>query len=473
MSTTDRVQAAGTGRGAAGNARAVRRALLRLGVPVYCELLSGVVAGVVDTLWVTRLGRTAVGAVALAGTVENVLLGVILTVNVGTTVLIAGAAGRGHPAEVPVLVRAAGLLWLAVTPVVALGGFLTRAPIARLLTGGDAEVVALAVEFFAVSFPGMAVFFAQNVVDGVFKGTGDTRMPMRTALLANACIIVLDPLLIYGVGVFPHLGVRGAALGMLCGRAVALGVSFAVLRRRRLTATADGPTALRLTTAVRRLAVVGLPASGDFIVRMGLAVVLIGMVARFGTGPLAAYGVGTKVILFVTMAFYALRQAAGILTARTGGAADAGTRLIARQSVLLAVTVGAAAGLTLALTGHPLMRLFTAEPGVVDSGAVLFWFLLPYLVSLAGVIGLGGVFTGAGRTRALFAVTAVGTAVQLPLAQGLADVPTLGVHGVWLSMSLGTAAQFALSCLLFRRFFAVRPHEISSPADRASRNVGR
>jgi len=172
----------------------------------------------------------------------------------------------------------------------------------------------------------------------------------------------------------------------------------------------------------------------------------------------------TKVILFVTMAFYALRQASAILTARTGGRADTGTRLVGHQSVLLAVTVGAAAGLTLALTGRPLMRLFTADPAVIGSGAVLFWFLLPYLVSLAGVIGLGGVFTGAGRTHALFAVTAVGTAVQLPLAYGLAAVPALGVHGVWLSMSLGTTTQLVLSCVLFRRFFSGRRGKNTSPA---------
>lgn len=350
--------------------------------------------------------------------------------------------------------RAAGLLRLTVTPVVAVGGLLVRAPLAHLLIGRDGEVCTLAVEFFAVSFPGIAVFYAQNVVDGVFKGTGDTRTPMRAALLATTCIVVASPLLVYGVGALPHLGVRGAALGTLCGRAVALGVSLAVLRRRRLGAAGREPPPLHLTTALRRLASAGLPASGDFLVRMGLAVVLIGMVARFGAGPLAAHGIGTKVILCVTMAFYALRQASAILTARQAGPAVAGARTIAHQSILLSVAVGVAVGLTFALAGRPLVRLFTDDPAVVGPGAVLFWCLLPYLVSLAGVIGLGDVFTGAACTRALFAVTVVGTAVQLPLAYGLSVVPALAFHGVRLSMSLGTATQFAVGWVLFRRLFA-------------------
>ncbi|MFD7133625.1 MATE family efflux transporter [Streptomyces sp. NPDC059894] len=431
---------------------ATRRALLGLGVPVYFELLSGVVAGIIDTVWVARLGEAAVGAVAVASTLENVLLGIILMANIGATVLIADALGGRRRAELPVLVRAVGALWLIITPIVVVGGFLLRDQVAELLVGsGDGEVHRLAVDFFAIAFPGMTVFFAQNVVDGIFKGTGDTRTPMRMAILANACILVLDPLLIYGVGVLPRMGVQGAALGMLLGRAVALGVSLVLLRRKRLGDTGGEATALRWTAALRRVVGIGLPASGDFVLRMGISASLVGIVARFGEDPLAAYGIGIKMILFVTMAFYAFRQAGSILTARMRGAGRNADRVIAHQSLLLASAAGAAAGLVLALGGRVIMEFFTGSPAVVDSGATLLWYLLPYLVLLAGVVGLGGVFMGGGQARSLFWVTALGACVQLPLAYGLSSLPALGVQGVWLSMIIGTAAQYAMTLLLFRR----------------------
>lgn len=429
-----------------------RRALLRLGVPVYFELLSGVVAGVIDMVWVSGLGAAAVGAVAVAATLENVLLGVVLMANIGVTVLIAGALGGGRRAELPVVIRAAGLLWLIITPLVVVGGFLLRDQVAALLVGsGEGEVHRLAVDFFAIAFPGMAVFFAQSVVDGIFKGTGDTRTPMRMAILANGCILVLDPLLIYGVGGLPRMGVQGAALGMLLGRAVALAVSLVLLRRKRLGDARGETTTLRPPAALRRILGVGLPASGDFVLRMGLGAALVGIVARFGEAPLAAYGIGTKVILFVTMAFYAFRQAGGILTARTRGAGQNADRMIGRQSLLLATATGAVAGLLLALGGRLVMEFFTDAPRVVDSGVVLLWYLLPYLVLLAGVVGLGGVFMGAGRSRSLLRVTALGALVQLPLAYGLSSLPALGVRGVWLSMIIGTAAQYVMTLLLFRQ----------------------
>ncbi|MFG2463449.1 MATE family efflux transporter [Streptomyces sp. NPDC048523] len=431
---------------------ATRRALLGLGVPVYFELLSGVVAGIVDTVWVARLGEAAVGAVAVASTLENVLLGVILMANVGTTVLIADALGGRRRAELPVAIRAAGTLWLAITPVVALGGFFFRDQVAQLLVGsGDSEVHQLASEFFAISFPGMAVFFAQNVVDGIFKGTGDTRTPMRMAILANACIIVLDPLLIYGIGVLPKMGVQGAALGMMLGRAVALSVGLVLLRRKRLGDTRGETTTLRWRAALRRILSVGLPVSGDFVLRMGISAALVGIVARFGEDPLAAYGIGIKMILFVTMAFYAFRQAGSILTARTRGSGQNADRVIGQQSLLLATAVGAGAGLILALGGRLIMSFFSDATSVVDSGEVLLWYLFPYLVLLAGVVGLGGVFMGGSHARSLLWVTVLGACVQLPLAYVLSSMPALDVHGVWLSMIIGTAAQYIMTALLFRR----------------------
>ncbi|MGV9337271.1 MATE family efflux transporter [Streptomyces sp. NPDC003688] len=437
-----------------------RRALLGLGLPVYCELLSGVVVGVVDTLWVARLGRAAVGAVAAAGTLENLLLGVVLMAGTGVTMVLSDTLGARKMAEIPPVIKAVGVLWLAITCVVAGGGFVFRREVAGLLVGGGSgEVRQLVAEFLAVSLPGLAVFFAQNVVDGIFKGLGDTRTPMRAALVANGCVLVLDPVLIHGVGVLPALGVRGAALGTVLGRSVALGASLLLLLRRRDAVLGAGSVAgpgpgsgSDWIVALRRILGVGLPASGDFVLRMGIGAALLGMVARFGEEPLAAYAIGTKVILFVTMAFYALRQAGGILTARARGAGQRADRVIGVQSGLLAVLVGAGAGLVLALCGRVVMGCFTSASGVVDSGSVLLWFLLPYLVALAGVVGPGGVFMGGGRARGPLWVTAAGACVQLPLAHWLGSVGGLGVRGVWLSMSLGTGAQWGMTAVMFRRW---------------------
>lgn len=90
--------------------------------------------------------------------------------------------------------RGGGALCALVTPVVAVGGFLLREPLAALVLGGDEGADRrLAAAYFAISLPGLAVFFAQQLVDGILKGTGDTRTPMRLALLANGLILLSTP----------------------------------------------------------------------------------------------------------------------------------------------------------------------------------------------------------------------------------------------------------------------------------------
>ncbi|WP_243639081.1 MATE family efflux transporter [Streptacidiphilus pinicola] len=411
--------------------------LLGLAGPVYVELLSGVVAGIVDTFWVARLGRTAIGAVAVASTVENVLLGVVLAIGIGATVLLAPDRGA-----LRVTARAAGLLWLAVTPLVALGGWAARAPLAAALTGGDAAQSGPTAAFLAISMPGIAVFFAQNVVDGVFKGLGDTRTPMRMALLANATLLVLDPVLIYGLLGAPRLGVTGAALALVASRVAPLVISL--LRVRRLLgrddASTSGPTD-RLTTrqAARRILRVGVPTAADFVTRMLIGLAMVALTARFGAVPLAAYGIGTRIMLLATMAFYAVRQAASI---RLSTAPDA-LAPIGREALRLAWSAALVADAVLLAAPEPLLRLFTHDAAVVHTGVVLLRYLAGYLLALAGVVALAGALLATGRAPVMFRITLVGAAVQIALAWALSSAG--GAQGVWLAMVLGTALQFALT----------------------------
>ncbi|MFJ9960969.1 MATE family efflux transporter [Streptomyces avermitilis] len=109
----------------------------------------------------------------------------------------------------------------------------------------DGPALPLAVGYFAISLPGIAVFHVQNLLDGILKGAGDTRTPTRLALLANGLISALDPLLIH------RYGVRGAASTVLCRRA-ALGVGLLALRRNALLRAAAAARPSEVTGAAPR-----------------------------------------------------------------------------------------------------------------------------------------------------------------------------------------------------------------------------
>ncbi|MGW4270977.1 MATE family efflux transporter [Streptomyces seoulensis] len=425
-----------------------RRALVPLAYPVYFELLAGVTAGIVNMVWVARLGGDAVAAVAVATNVENLLLGVILIAGSGTTVLVARARGARDRAATRAAVRGGWALWALVTPVVAIGGHVCREPLARLVLGGDGPSLAQATGYFSIALPGIAVFFAANVVDGILKGAGDTRTPMRLSALANGLILVLDPVLVFGAG----LGVRGAAVSTVLGRTAALACGLLALRRNGLLRTAgDGvsPSGLGgLGADLRRTAATGLPMSADFLIRMTGALGLVAVVARIGVNEVAAYGVATKAMYVATMAFYAVRQAAAIHTAHLLGAGRDERRAVGRQALVLSGALGVAAALSLLVAAGWIMRAFGAAGEVADAGALYLRCSGPYLILLACFIALGGVFEGSGGSPALVRITSCGVVLQLALAHAMSGA---GLPGVCLAMALSMAVQCAAITRMYRR----------------------
>ncbi|WP_405947407.1 MATE family efflux transporter [Streptomyces prunicolor] len=418
-----------------------RKQLVSLAHPVYLSLLASVAAGIINTVWVSRLGGPAVAAVAVATNTENVLLGVALVFASGTTVLVAHARGASDPAALRSAVRGGWALCALVTPVVVASGFLLREPLARLLLGAAGPELPLAVAYFTISLPGVAVFYAQQLVDGILKGTGDTRTPLRLALLANGLILACDPFLI-------HLyGVRGAAVSTVLCRVVALGVGLRALRRNPLLRTEVAP-AESLPAALRRTVTTGLPMSADFTVRQTGTLLLVAIVARLGVTAVAAYAIAYKVLYVATMAFYAVRQAAAIHTSQLRGAGRDERRAVGREALLVSGAVGATAAVLLAGTAPWIMAAFGAGPQVAHEGVLFLRCVGPYLLLMACFIALGGVFEGSGGAPALLRVTLLGTTVQLPLAYGLSG---LGLPGVCLALALAMGVQCGVVAVLFRR----------------------
>ncbi|GAA2363863.1 MATE family efflux transporter [Streptomyces cuspidosporus] len=446
--------------------KAHRGRLVRLAYPVYGELLAGVVAGIVNMVWVARLGGPAVAAVAVATNVENLALGLILMAGSGTTVLVARARGARDPAALRTAVRGGWALCALLTPAVAVGGWALREPLAFLvLGGGDGPAQRLAAGYFAISLPGLAVFFAQNLLDGILKGAGDTRTPMRLAFLGNALILVLDPLLIFGLCGLPALGVHGAAWATVAGRSAALAAGLVALRSNPLLRqAATARPAGRTWSALRATAATGLPMAADFTARMAGSLLLVAVVARIGVTSVAAYAIATKAMYVATMSFYAVRQAAAIHTAHTLGAGRDGRAAIARQAALLGAALGVLAALALLAAAPWVMRAFGARPDVAAAGTAFLRCLGPYLALLGCFIAVGGVFEGAGGSPLMLRVTLAGTAVQLPLAHGLAG---FGLPGVCAAMALAAALQ-CLAVLALSRRFAPPP----AAAERAPDRVG-
>ncbi|MFF4815696.1 MATE family efflux transporter [Kitasatospora sp. NPDC001309] len=419
--------------------QSVRLALLA--GPVYAELLSGVVATVIGTLWVAGLGGAAVAAVTLAGTLENLLLGLVLVVSSGVSVRLARALGAGDRDGAGRITHAAWRLCALGTLALAAPGFLLRDRIAEAFLDGEAAV--RAAEYLTVAFPAFGLFFAQRVADELFKGAGDTRTPMRIALLSNALLLVLDPLLILGAGPLPALGVTGAALALTASRAIALAVTLRLRPRAGGPVRGVGPAAVGILRA-------GAPFGLDFTARMAVGTAQLALVAGFGVAAVAGYGIGYRLLLLLTMAFYALRQAAALRAAHLAGAgAPEPLRDLRHATARLAVGLGAAAALLAAGAAGPLTALFADDPAVAAQATGFLHLTALYLLPYAPAVALGGYHQATGAGRALVVSAVCGLGGQLGAAVVLSH--WWGVDGVWVGQGVGAVVQLVLLVVLTRR----------------------
>jgi Na+-driven multidrug efflux pump len=188
----------------------------------------------------------------------------------------------------------------------------------------------------------------------------------------------------------------------------------------------------------------GLPIAGDFLVRMGGAMALVSVVARFGVVAVAAYGIGTKAIYFATMGFYAIRQAATIHASRVAGEGRDESGAIGKQALVLGLGAGCAAAVTYGAGAAWIMAAFTGRAEVAEVGAGFLHWVGLYLIPLSGVLALSGVLMAGRSASRLFLVTLAGTLLLPPLAYGLSTATALHLTGIWLAMGVSAAIQLAL-----------------------------
>jgi putative MATE family efflux protein len=283
----------------------VRRHLLGLGGPMLVGIISIALMNVIDTFFISRLGSTELAAMAFTLPVVMIIGSVTMGLGIGTTSAIARAIGSGHDEGVRRLTSHALLLAVSAVVLLSLIGAATIDPLFRAMGASDATLP-LVREYMLVWYVGMVCLVVPMVGNSAIRATGDTRTPAAMMLGAAAVNIALDPVLIFGWGPIPEMGLRGAAIATVAARAMTLAVSLwvLVLRERMIQWRPTTPAVLlRDWAAVLR---VGLPSAATNLVVPITVGLLTAIVAREGEDAVAAYGAGSRLEMLLMMAPMAL-----------------------------------------------------------------------------------------------------------------------------------------------------------------------
>jgi len=432
----------------------IRGGLFRFALPILFANVLQSLNGSVNSIWVGRfLGEAALTATANANTVMFLLIGAAFGVALAATILIGQCIGASDLRQTKRVVGTSATFFAAISLAMAILGLLLCRPL-LLLMRTPADSLPLAVAYMRVIFLALPFLYMYAFVMAVLRGAGDSKTPFYFMLLSVGIDIALNPVLIFGIGPVPKLGIAGSALATFIAQAVSLIALIRHLYRRRHLLCLHGRE-LRLLRINRSIAATlvkkGIPMSAQMLVLSLSGVLMITLVNRFGVDTAAAFGAALQIWNYIQMPAFAVSMAVTAMTAQNVGAGkwDRVTR-IAHVGVLYSVLLTASIVLAIELLDTKVFGLFLpAGSGALAIAGHMNRIVTPSFVFFGISVTLFGVVRATGAVVApLVILTVTLLLVRYPLAAALLD--RYQVDAVWWSFPVSSLLSAALALRYYR-----------------------
>jgi putative MATE family efflux protein len=428
----------------------IGRAVVLLAVPMVLEMIMESIFLVVDVFFVGKLGADAITTVGVTESMMTILYAAAIGLSIGATATVARRIGEKDPDAAAHAGAQAILLGITFGAVVGvIGGVFAPQLLAAM--GASEDVVRTGSTFARVMLGASVNVVLLFLINAVFRGAGDAAIAMRVLWFANAINIVLGPLLIFGIGPFPELGVTGAAIGTSIGRGCGVLMQLYHLTRPggRIRMRAHH---LRLDAPVMRgiLRISGTAVFQNFI---GTAswVGLVRILTGFGSAAVAGNTIGIRIIVFAILPAFGVANAAATLVGQNLGAGKPERAAAAAwKAGLYNTIVLGVVGLGFLSFAPQLIGVFTADPEVASYGirclrivAAGFLFYGYGLVFTAAFNGAGDTWTPTWINLGCMWM------LELPLAWVLAHRLDFGPTGVFVAVSVAFSTLAFVSGYLF------------------------
>ena len=407
--------------------RELFRRVWSLSWPMVVYNVLEMTVGLVDLFMVRPFGPAATAAIGVSRQLTFLVEASAIAISTGVITLVSQAVGARASNQVDNVVQQSVRLVLLFGIPTALAGYLLSRPLLVLLNA-RAEMLAYAVPYLHVYFSGLVFSWGCIVGTAIFRGTGDVLTPLKLGLVVNVLNVVLNYVLIYGIGPLPAFEVQGAALGTVaargCGALIFLGLLLRETSHVRLRCGADQAAAGRSWLGfdwklIGRMMRIGVPMAMAGVLRNGSRLVFLAIVGAraLGVSFHAAVGVGMQVRLLSILPALAFQVATATLVGQAVGRGDyQEAEALGRRSVQLLAMLMIVVVVLIFAFADPLAVLF-ASPEVAELAAtVLRWFAVAQLFSALS-IGTQGTLMGAGDTAPTLRYTLLTQwVVMLPLA---------------------------------------------------------
>jgi len=426
------------------------RVLVRLAGPMVLGILGMIVFNLMDTWYVGRLGTIELAALSFTFPVVLIVSSIAHGLGVGMTAAVSRAVGGEDLQKQRDLITWGLILAFFIVVFFVIIGQLTIAPVFRML-GADEQTIPVITEYMRIWYWGVIFVVIPMVGNSAIRGLGDTKTPSMVMLTAAVINTILDPLLIFGLGPFPALGVSGAAIATVFARATTFTVALYILiKREKVFIPARRPFS-KISEAWKEILHVGIPnALAKIIIPLGTGFIT-SMIAVYGRNAVAGFGVASKLEMFALLPVQALISVIPVFIGQNLGAGrnDRVKRGLA-LSGLFSLFYGAAAYLLLFLLGRTIGRLFNDNTEVVGIIA-LYMKIVPAAYLAYALMQLAGTSLSVMKKPVLSALISLTQifAVYLPLA--FAGSKLLGIAGIFAALAVSWLIIGIPAFLLTRR----------------------
>ena len=420
----------------------ILKKLLWFMVPILGALILQAAYGAVDLLVVGRFGSTSgLSAVSTGSQVLNLVTFVVTQLAMGITVLIARYLGEKSQDRIPPVLGGAALVFALISVGLCVLLVCFARPISVLMQA-PAESLDLTVSYVRICGSGIFFIVAYNVLSAIFRGLGDSKLPLLFVLVACVVNIFGDLLL---VAVF-HMDAAGAALATVFAQTISVVCAVVMLFKKKLPFTLTKKD-FRFNSQCQKFLKIGLPLALQECLTQLSFLALCAFVNRLGLEASSGYGVASKIVNFAMLVPSALMQSMASFVSQNVGA---GNPKRAKRSMFTGIAVGLGFGCVMfalvMLKGDALSGFFSTDPGVIQKGFEYLKGFAPETILTAVLFSMIGYFNGNQKTFWVMIQGLVQTLlVRLPMAYIMSIQPNASLTMIGLAAPASTAVGILLN----------------------------
>ncbi len=428
------------------------KAVFLLAVPMVLEMIMESVFAVVDIYFVGRLGADAVATVGITESVLTVIYSIAFGLSMATTALVSRRIGEKKKTEAGREGMQAILSGVVVSVVIGITGFIFAKDLLRLM-GASQNIIEEFSSYCMIMFGGNVVIVLLFINNAIFRGAGDAHVAMWILWIANGLNIILDPVLIFGLGPFPEMGIAGAAVATNIGRGVAVVVQLIILFRGNKRVSLWGLPIRFEWKRIKHLVNISLGGIAQSLIATSSWIFMVRIISNFGSEVLAGYTIGIRIIIFTLLPSWGLSNAASTLV---------GQNLGAKQPIRAEKAVWGVAKINLVFLGSLsvlfiifpewFIRLFTDDLKVVEAGIECLR-IIAYGFAFYGIgMVMIQAFNGAGDTRTPTRINIFTFwMIEIPLAYFMAITLGMEESGVFYAIIIAESSMTMVAAYLFKK----------------------